>query len=161
MSAIDNSNPKDRLGMLKASLRFVPNVARIFMGLAFAEGEAKYGAFNWRKRKVKRSVYLEAIDRHSIALAAGEDIDPDSGLPHEAKIMACCAILLDAKATNCLIDDRYEGDTSAALLTALQSADYHKVAKKLAKVPARTLDEVRADETRARAKASRKRRRAA
>ena len=66
---VDDTNPKDRLGIKKAPLFFIPNVARIFMGLAFVEGARKYGAFNWRKKKVRRSVYIEAIDRHLIALA--------------------------------------------------------------------------------------------
>ena len=38
--------------------------------------------------------------------ASGEDIDPESGLPHLACAMAGCSILLDAMEHGCLIDDR-------------------------------------------------------
>lgn len=155
---IDDANPKDRLGIKKAPLFFSPMSAVIQMSLAFAEGARKYGAFNWRNKKVKRSVYIEAIQRHTIALAAGEDIDPDSGLPHEAKIMACAAIMIDAARGGCLIDDRYEGDTSAALLAELTAKDYHKTAKAIPTTPARTLDQVRVDDERLRKARARKRR---
>lgn len=141
----DDTNPKDRLGVKKPPLSLVPMVAVILESLAFAEGARKYGEFNWRRKKVKRRVYLEAILRHTIAALAGEDIDPDSGLPHEAKIRACCAIILDAKEVGCLIDDRFEMDAAATMLARYTANDYHAAAAKLTRTPARTLDEVRAD----------------
>jgi hypothetical protein len=152
----DDTNPKDRLGIKKVPLCLVPFVALIQMAMAFAEGARKYGAFNWRRKKVRRSVYIEAILRHAIALNAGEDIDPDSGLPHEAKLMACAAIMLDAKEAGCLIDDRYELDKAADLLAAFTAGDYHAAAKKLTQTPARTLDQVRAEEARRKRKARRR-----
>lgn len=144
MSDNDDTNPKDRLGVKKASLFYIPKASVILLGAAFAEGARKYGAFNWRRKKVKRSVYIEAIYRHLIALESGEDVDADSGLPHEAKIMACCSIMIDAKRVGCLIDDRFELDTSAELLAEHTSGDYHASAAALTITPARTLDEVRA-----------------
>lgn len=138
----DQTNPKDLMGVKKAPLFLVPNVARIYMSLVFKHGADKYGAFNWRNKKVRRSIYIEAIDRHLIALAAGEDKDPDSGLPHEAHIMACCAIMLDAKSVDCLIDDRYEKDKSAELLASLVDKNYYQAVGANPKAPARTLDEV-------------------
>lgn len=157
-TARDDANPKDRLGIKKAPLFFVPKAAVISMALAFAEGARKYGAFNWRAKKVKRSVYIEAIDRHLIALQAGEDIDPDSGLPHEAKIMACAAIMIDASRGGCLIDDRYEGDTAAVMLNELAASDYQAAAKAIKTTPARTLDQVRDAVAKARRATVRKRR---
>jgi hypothetical protein len=140
----DNANPKDRLGAKKVPLRLVPMVGLIWESLAFAEGARKYGEFNWRNRRVRRSVYCEAILRHVIALLAGEDIDPDSGLPHEAKIRACCSIMLDAALIGDLIDDRFEKDMAARLLKQLTAGDYHAAAGETTRTPARTLDEVRA-----------------
>lgn len=147
--AEDDGNPKDRLGVKKAPLGLLSGVAKIYFSLAFAEGARKYGEFNWRQKKVKRTVYLDAIERHLIALRAGEDIDPDSGLPHEAKIGACCALLLDAAAAGCLIDDRYEKDGAAVLLNALAAqSGYSAAAAEITRTPARTLDEVRAEAAR-------------
>ncbi len=156
MSDNDDTNPKDRLGVKKPSLFYIPKVAILMLGYAFAEGARKYGAFNWRRKKVKRSVYIDAIYRHLIALESGEDIDGDTiihdaetgevifpGIPHEAKIMACCALMIDAKRVGCLIDDRFELDTSAAYLAERTSGDYHAAAAALTLTPARTLDELR------------------
>jgi dATP/dGTP diphosphohydrolase, N-terminal len=156
MAKRDDSNPKDRLGVKKVPLRFVPMVGLIWESLAFAEGASRYGEFNWRNRRVRRSVYCEAILRHTIALIAGEDIDPDSGLPHEAKIRACCAIMLDAAQTGDMIDDRFEKDMAARLLKQLTAGDYHAAGAKITRTPARTLDEVRAALERVRAADRRK-----
>jgi len=138
----DDTNPKDRLGVLKVPLDLVPMAGVIYEALAFAEGAIKYGEFNWRNKAVRRRVYLAAILRHTIAALAGEDLDPDSGLPHEAKIRACCGIILDAKECGNLIDDRFEKDSAAKLLNQMTSGSYHKKAAKLTRTPARTLGEL-------------------
>lgn len=140
----DDTNPKDRLGLKKVPLSLVPMVVLVYLALAFAEGARKYGEFNWRRKAVRRRVYLEAILRHCIAALAGEDIDADSGLPHEAKIAACCAIILDAKECGNLIDDRFEKDATATVLARHTAGDYHAAAEAITRTPARTLDEVSA-----------------
>lgn len=137
-----DTNPKDRLGLKKVPLSLVPMVVLVYLALAFAEGARKYGEFNWRRKSVRRRVYLEAILRHCLAALAGEDIDADSGLPHEAKIAACCAIILDAKECGNLIDDRFEKDATATLLARHTAGDYHAAAEATTRTPARTLDEI-------------------
>lgn len=156
MSSDDDANPKDRLGVKKAPLSLVPMRGMILEAYAFAEGARKYGEFNWRRKAVRRRVYLEAILRHAIAALAGEDIDPDTivrdeagrvifaGLPHEAKIRACCGIILDAEAVGNLIDDRFERDTAADLLREMTAGDYAATAAGLTRTPARTLGELAA-----------------
>lgn len=141
--AKDDSNPKDRLGALKVPLRLNPGVALVYMALVFELGAWKYGEFNWRNKKVRLTVYSEAIQRHNFALASGEDIDAESGLPHTAHIMACCAIIEDARACNALIDDRFEKDMTATLLNALMSSNYNAAVHATTRSPARTLDEIR------------------
>jgi hypothetical protein len=47
------------------------------------------------------------------AVMEGEDNDPDSGLPHEYHALACLAIIIDARATGKLIDDRNVAPKSA------------------------------------------------
>lgn len=105
--ADDTTNPKDLIGLLKAPLRLVPPALAIWVSQVMKLGAKKYGPYNWRDKKVRQTVYLEAIERHLLALRDGEDLDPESGKPHEAHIAACCAIVLDARANDCLIDDRY------------------------------------------------------
>lgn len=48
-------------------------------------GRAKYAAWNWAKG-MPWSVPLACIMRHLAAYQRGEDIDPESGLPHLAHI---------------------------------------------------------------------------
>lgn len=154
----DDSNPKDRLGVKKPPLSLVPMPALIYEAFAFAEGAAKYGEFNWRKKPVRRRVYLEAILRHTLAALAGEDFDPDTfeatgrKIPHEAKIRACCGIIIDADHVGNLIDDRFEHDETAKLLAAMTAGDYKQAAARLTRTPARTLDQVRAEDARAAAR---------
>ena len=66
----------------------------------------KYGRSNWRVAGVRASIYYDAAKRHLNAWFEGEDADPDSGLPHLAHVLACCAILVDAEAAHKLTDDR-------------------------------------------------------
>ena len=99
------TNPKDLLGIKKAPLHLVPSALGIWVSQIFKMSAIKYGPFNWREKKVKRSIYLDAIERHLIALKDGQDRDTESGQPHEAHIAANCAILLEARAIGNLVDD--------------------------------------------------------
>lgn len=153
----DDSNPKDRLGLLKAPIGYYPNIARIMAARVFANSAPEYGASNWRVKKVRMSIYLDAIDRHTIALRAGQDIDPKSGEPHEAHINACTAIIMEARAIGNLIDDRLELDPAVAVLDAMTAKSYGAKRRALKPTPARTLDQVRADAARTKAKRGRSR----
>lgn len=102
----DETNPKDLLGIRKAALRLVPPALAIYTSLPMMVGGTKYDPYNWRGKKVRQSVYLEAMLRHIYAVMDGEDVDEETGGPHEASIAACVAIVLDARATGNLIDDR-------------------------------------------------------
>ncbi|OHD28404.1 MAG: hypothetical protein A2Y38_16640 [Spirochaetes bacterium GWB1_59_5] len=112
----DSTNPKDKIGIKKPHIFTVPPAAIIYLTLAMQNGAEKYGAYNWRKKKVKASIYLSAVLRHILALIDGEDFAQDSGLPHEAHAMACLAILADARETGSLIDDRPVKGPAAELL---------------------------------------------
>lgn len=100
-------NPKDKLGVLKTPLRFIPASSLVALSHVMELGATKYGPMNWRENNVKLLVYFEAALRHIFAAMDGEDLDPESGQPHAAHAMACMAIILDAKATGNLIDDRF------------------------------------------------------
>jgi hypothetical protein len=149
----DDTNPKDRLGSKKVPVGMMyPRIAQIETARVFAESAEIYGAYNWRRKKVRLSIYIDAIERHLISLVSGEDIDPKSGKLHAAHINACTAIIMEAKAIGNLIDDRYEKDPAAAALAAYTAGDYLNARRNTKPDPARTLDQVRSD-------ASRKRRR--
>ncbi len=105
MSSKD-TNPKDAIGATKVPLSLLSPIAKAMWALAQFSGMVKYGAFNWRVAGVRASIYLDAIDRHRDAYLSGEELDPVDGTHHLANIMACCAILLDARAAGKLTDDR-------------------------------------------------------
>ena len=100
------TNPKDRIGVRKAGMSFVPQVPLAELGVAMVEGALKYGPFNWREAGVRSSVYFDAVTRHIRAWWEGEEIDPDSGLSHLVKAMACLVVIRDAQVHHMVEDDR-------------------------------------------------------
>lgn len=113
---LPDTNPKSRVGITKPSMNAIPAAALLHLGAAMDDGKKKYGLFNWREHSVACSVYEDAIWRHLLAWRDGEDVARDSGRHHLAHVMACCAILLDAKETNNLIDDRGPAGEAAELI---------------------------------------------
>ena len=105
MSKIKSTNPKDILANRKVALGLLPGAGKIYGALAMSEGAKKYGAYNWREKGVRHTVYLDAIDRHLEALRDGQWKDPKSGFPHLGHIIAGAAIILDANSIGKLIDD--------------------------------------------------------
>lgn len=100
------TNPKDAIGGSKLPIHLWPSVATVLGCLGLLDGSLKYGRQNWRAAGVKYSIYLDAAMRHLMAAWEGEDNDPDSGLPHEAHVLACMAIIVDARTNGKLTDDR-------------------------------------------------------
>jgi hypothetical protein len=103
---LGGENPKDSQGGSKPDTSLVPPILVLQTALAFEDGAAKYGAFNWRTKPVKTRVYIAAAQRHLSQYLDGEDIDPVSGVHHLAHASACLAIMLDAEGVGNLIDDR-------------------------------------------------------
>lgn len=101
------SNPKDIIGSEKLPLHLMPTTAINECCLAMLDGALKYGRSNFRAVGVRSSIYYDACRRHLDAWFEGEDNTPDGcHLSHLAHAMACIAILIDAKATGELNDDR-------------------------------------------------------
>ena len=115
-------NPKDACGAKKAPLTLVPLIAIVKCSLVMALGAMKYGKMNWRSNKVKETVYIEAALRHLYAAMDGEETDSESGQSHYAHAMACMAILLDAKETGNLVDDRQK-KSQGGVVKALKEAE--------------------------------------
>ncbi len=103
---IDKANPKDVFGEAKVPLGLLPAAGKIHGALSMQSGSKKYGPYNWRESNVRMSIYLDAIERHLLALRDGEDLAPDSGVTHLGHIIASASIILDAEGTKTLIDDR-------------------------------------------------------
>lgn len=100
------TNPKDVVGIRKAPMSTIPANVLAEMGVAMLEGASKYGRHNYRVAGVRASVYYDAAMRHLIAWWEGEDIDPDSGMSHITKLLACMAVLRDAMHQGMWSDDR-------------------------------------------------------
>lgn len=105
-AAVKDTNPKDAIGDTKVPYFLLSAVAKAEWALAQFAGMLKYGSWNWRSAGVRASVYLSAMERHLEAYKSGEELDPVDGSHHLGNIMACAAILLDAKAAGKLNDDR-------------------------------------------------------
>jgi hypothetical protein len=110
----DKTNPKDLLGIKKTPLRLVPPALSVWTAGVMATGRSKYGelydvwgydGMNWRMKAVRLSVYIEAIERHTLGVKDGQWFDEEDGMPHVAHISACVAIILDAWSCGSLILD--------------------------------------------------------
>lgn len=101
-----DTNPKDAVGIRKAGLSCVPAQPLFELGLAMMEGARKYGRHNYRVAGVRGSVYYDAALRHLASWWEGEDTDPDSGLPHLVKAMACLVVIRDSIINANWVDDR-------------------------------------------------------
>lgn len=70
-------------------------------------GAKKYAAHNWRKG-LQQSRLIGAALRHLHAHNSGEDLDPESGLPHLAHASCCLMFATGMMATRPDMDDRYK-----------------------------------------------------
>lgn len=113
------TNPKDVLGANKVPMHLWPKTASILGTMGLLDGALKYGRSNWRAVGIRASIYYDAIDRHMSAWFEGEDIDPDSGLPHLAHALASLAIIVDAQAGGRFRDDRMYRGGYRALMDAM------------------------------------------
>lgn len=104
--SIKETNPKDAIADKKIPLWLCSPIAKAAWAVAQYVGMVKYGAWNWRVAGIRSSVYLSAMQRHIDAYTSGEEVDPVDQTPHLGHIMACAAILIDAKAAGKLNDDR-------------------------------------------------------
>lgn len=105
-TSVKASNPKDAIGDTKVPMHLLSTIAKIKWAMAQFAGLIKYGAWNWRAAGVRTSTYMSAMERHLEGFKNGEDLDPTDGTDHLGNIMACCAILIDARAAGKLTDDR-------------------------------------------------------
>lgn len=111
----------------KAPLHMIPEVAIEGMALAFAYGAKKYDRFNYRNG-IHYTRLTDSLGRHSLAFLKGEDMDPESGLPHTYHILANAAMIEYMRVYKPEFDDRYK-PTSLPYL----EDNFLKIAKKVMK----------------------------
>lgn len=70
-------------------------------------GAKKYAAHNWRGG-ISYSRILGGLVRHTFAIMRGEDIDPESGLPHIDHLGCCWMFLSNFMKTRPDLDDRWK-----------------------------------------------------
>lgn len=119
-------NPKRAHGLKKLPLELIPRVALVqeaaVYGLGADSPTKAYGRFNWRQSAIDDAIYVGAIERHLTLWAAGEDVDPESGVSHLAHIRACCGILLDAIDAGTFVDSRRKSPETIRILRAYDGA---------------------------------------
>lgn len=116
-------NPKQRYGDAKVPIGLFPPVAILYGALACKQGAEKYGPYNWRDKTVEAMTYVHAAERHLMAWADGEDLDPESGQPHLGHVLACLAILADATEQGNLIDNRPPAGKAGPMLRERATAE--------------------------------------
>jgi hypothetical protein len=108
--SIKDGNPKDGVGIRKVPFHLVPAQVIGEIALGMAEGDLKYGSYNFRAIGVRASVYYSAAERHLKAFWEGEDIDPESRLSHITKALSTLTVLRDA-----MLNDKWEDDRPPAV----------------------------------------------
>lgn len=101
-----DTNPKDLIGAKKVSHTALPDIATLHGNRAMMDGARKYGAFNWREKKIQADIYVDAARRHIAAWFDREEFAEDSGVHHLGHAIATLGILLDAQANDALVDNR-------------------------------------------------------
>ncbi len=124
-----DTNPKDAVGTARVPFSTVPARPLAEVGLAMLEGARKYGRHNYRVAGVRASVYYDAAMRHLTAWWEGQDIDPDSGLPHIIKAVAGLLVVRDSELQGNWIDDRPPAVTDPSWQDALNRHAKRVIAK--------------------------------
>lgn len=93
----------------KPMISLVPQEAIIGIARGFEHGIEKHGKHEFRDNNVTYTEIIDSLMRHTLAYLSGEDIDPDSGLPH-VQLIGCNYAMLEWKRVHHPEqDDRYKG----------------------------------------------------
>lgn len=95
-----------RKGVKDIGFDMIPARALEDIARVYSYGAKKYARHNWRAG-YSWSLTFAALMRHCWAFWRGEDLDPESGLPHMAHAGFHVLALLDFSRTHPEKDDRY------------------------------------------------------
>jgi hypothetical protein len=90
----------------KTPLDLLDPLALDGLGRVLQFGAQKYAAHNWRGG-ISYSRLIAAALRHTFAIMRGEDLDPESGLPHVDHLGCCWMFLSNMMKTRADLDDRH------------------------------------------------------
>lgn len=96
-------------------------------------GAKKYAAHNWKKG-LKVTQTMESLYRHLFALQSGEDIDPESGLPHIGHIQCNVMFLAHMLLNRPDMDDRYKEEPKVTI-RKLSDVEYEDMRNHLKNQP--------------------------
>jgi len=91
----------------KPRLELVPPSAILALGEVLGYGAKKYCEHNYLKGMAHTRL-VGATLRHLFSWLGGEEIDPESKLPHLSHALASIAMLIETKARGVGTDDRYK-----------------------------------------------------
>jgi hypothetical protein len=91
----------------KAPINLIPSEFITLTAQVFNFGGKKYGNHNFRMG-IGYSRLLDAAMRHLLAYNQGEELDPESGLPHLGHASASIAMLVYMQAHHPALNDIYE-----------------------------------------------------
>lgn len=91
----------------KPDMSLLSPLAITYLAKVLTFGAKKYSANNWRKG-IDQSRLISAALRHIIAFQAGQDSDPETGLPHMAHAMCCCMFSIELMNSAIDIDTRFK-----------------------------------------------------
>jgi hypothetical protein len=108
------SNPKERDSSHKVPVHLFPPAAIVAGAHVIAQGHKKPGRsiYNWREKPIRFTDYYGAASRHMMRALDGEQFDKElselagSPIDHMDAALASLAILIDARESGTLIDDR-------------------------------------------------------
>ena len=118
---VEGVNPKQAQGRKKVRPHLIPTAGLIAVAEVMKLGAEKYDPMNWRDNPIDLTDYEDAAMRHWLAIADGEDLDPESNQSHWAHLAATALIVLDAAAVGTLVDDRPTRGVSAQLIRDLKA----------------------------------------
>jgi hypothetical protein len=99
--------PGKKFDAFKPPMALISSKAMMELAKVLGFGAKKYAEHNWRKG-MSWSRLISAALRHISAFNDGEDLDPETGLPHTAHALCCLMFLTEYALTHSGTDDRYK-----------------------------------------------------
>jgi len=119
-------------GVKSARYDLIPPEATWLEALVYGAGANKYAERNW-EGGYEWGKSIAALERHVQLFKAGEDIDPEYGLPHLAHARWHTGVLLTFAARELGVDDRPSKTALLAMQATLLNEDEIMNAKSLTK----------------------------